>query len=132
MNISHFINQVKKWSNEMNDIDAVLLVGSYARGDEKAQSDVDLVMITTNKEKYLQQRFFDVFGTVKNYQIEYYGRVTSIRVWYEQNQLEVEFGITTPIWIKKPLDDGTKRVLFDVYKIIVDKKNYFNTFDIYS
>ena len=30
-----------------------------------------------------------------------------------------------PIWIEKPLDEGTYRLLSDGYKIIIDKENYF-------
>lgn len=55
---------------------------------------------------------------------QYYGTCTSIRVWYKNGQ-EIEFGIVDPAWMKKPLDTGTKKVLRDGYKVIVDTKHYF-------
>ena len=38
---------------------------------------------------------------------------------------EVEFGIVDPSWIAVPLDAGTYKVLSDGYKIIIDKRGYF-------
>jgi hypothetical protein len=60
------------------------------------------------------------FGLVKNKAIEDWGKVTSMRVWYEEG-LEVEFGLTAQDWIAQPLDEGTRKVLKDGYKILVDK-----------
>lgn len=125
MDISLFLNSIKQWANQNDDIKALILVGSYARGEAREDSDVDLVIITSNSDAYINNNFIDNFGKVKEFKKENWGRVTSIRVWYANNGLEVEFGITTPIWVDKPLDDGTFRVLSDGYKVIVDKENYF-------
>ncbi|MGH4124793.1 MAG: nucleotidyltransferase domain-containing protein [Clostridium sp.] len=125
MDISYFLNSVEEWVNHNEDIKSLILVGSYVRGESRVDSDVDLVMITTNPDLYINNCFADNFGKVINSQKENWGRVTSIRVWYDNNALEVEFGITTPIWIESPLDVGTFRVLSDGYKVIVDKENYF-------
>lgn len=124
MEISSFLNSVKQWANENEAIHSVILVGSYARGKEKEDSDVDLVIITSNPDLYFKDNFAGNFGEVLESKKEDWGRVTSIRVWYE-NGLEVEFGITTPIWVEKPLDGGTQRVLSDGYKVILDKEDYF-------
>ena len=43
------------------------------------------------------------FGQVEKYQTEDYGKLTSVRVWY-QNGVEVEYGFTTPDWAVPPLD----------------------------
>lgn len=125
MDISSFINDIKQWGNKNDDIRSIILVGSYARGEERDDSDVDLVIITSDTNKYLNNNFIDNFGKVEKYSKEDWGRVTSIRVWYSSSGFEVEFGITTPIWIEKPLDDGTLRVLSDGYKVILDKEDYF-------
>ena len=55
--------------------------------------------------------------------IEYYGACTSIRVWY-QDENEIEFGMVDHSWISLPLDSGTRKVLTEGYKIIIDKKHY--------
>ena len=125
MTIWDFLDKVKSYAEENDMINAVVLVGSYARGEEKEDSDVDLTIIsTTPKLLIADNQFIDSFGKVMKTQRENYGRVTSIRVWYENN-MEVEFGITSPLWISKPLDEGTFKILKDGYKVILDKKNYF-------
>lgn len=126
MDISYFLSEVKKWSEQKEDIKALILVGSYSRNKARIDSDVDLVIITTKPHIYINNLFMDVFGKVIKYEKEDWGKVVSIRTWYENNGLEVEFGITNPSWIEKPLDPGTFKVLSDGYKVIVDKEGYFN------
>jgi hypothetical protein len=66
---------------------------------------------------------------VVKFQKEDWGRVTSLRVWYDNSGLEVEFGVTTPVWMEKPLDEGTRRVLSDGYKVLLDKDAFFKDID---
>ena len=121
-----FINEIKQWGTENTNIKSIIIVGSYARGTNKATSDIDLIIITTNKDEMLNnQNFIELFGEVERTQTEYYGACTSVRVWYK-NGSEVEFGLVTPDWIAQPLDKGTYRVLSDGYNIIIDKNKYFN------
>jgi hypothetical protein len=95
-------------------------------GRTKKNSDVDLVLITTDKmDMVTNPSFIYEFAEVSKYQIEYYGACTSIRTLYK-NGLEVEFGLVEPSWIASPLDTGTYKVLANGYKILVDKKDYFN------
>lgn len=121
-----FINKIKQWGTENTNIKSIIIVGSYAKGTNKATSDIDLIIITTNKDEMLNnQNFIELFGEVERTQTEYYGACTSVRVWYK-NGPEVEFGLVTPDWIAQPLDKGTYRVLSDGYNIIIDKNKYFN------
>lgn len=120
-----FIKALKEWTEKQKDIESVIVVGSYARGTNKASSDLDLVLITSNKSEMVEsQAFVNFFGDVEDKQTEYYGACTSIRVWYK-NGMEVEFGIVEPSWIAVPLDSGTHKVLRDGYRIILDKKDSF-------
>ena len=121
-----FINEIKQWGTENTNIKSIIIVGSYARGTNKATSDIVLIIITTNKDEMLNnQNFIELFGEVERTQTEYYGACTSVRVWYK-NGPEVEFGLVTPDWIAQPLDKGTYIVLSDGYNIIIDKNKYFN------
>lgn len=123
--IENFINALKDFSANTPHIESVIIVGSYARGTNKESSDLDIVIITPNKSEMVRnQGFVQNFGEVYKKQTEYYGACTSIRVWYKNGQ-ELEFGIVEPSWIKKPLDTGTSKVLGDGYKIVIDKKDYF-------
>lgn len=126
MEFDEFIASIKNWGELSEEINAIVLVGSYARGTAKQSSDIDLVIITTEKEKLLSNSYvFNQFGKPMKTSREYYGAVTSIRIWYEDS-FEVEYGITDINWISVPLDYGTHRVLSDGYRVIVDKLNCFN------
>mgnify|MGYP001780637230 CR=1 FL=1 len=123
--VNNFINMLKEFSMNTPHIESVIVVGSYARGTNKETSDLDFCIITTNKNKMIDNPdFVKMFGTFEKMQTEHYGACTSIRVWYKDG-LEVEFGIVEPSWISVPLDSGTHKVLSDGYKVIVDKKQYF-------
>lgn len=117
-----FLNQVKQWGNEQPSIKAVFLVGSYARGEAREDSDIDFVILTENPQKYTDDAAFtQSFGAVEKVEKEDWGRVTSLRVWYRES-FEVEFGFSTPDWItEEPLDLGTLRVISDGAKIIFDR-----------
>ncbi|MDD4296354.1 MAG: nucleotidyltransferase domain-containing protein [Ruminiclostridium sp.] len=120
-----FIEMTKKWGINEPFVEAIILVGSFARGTHKADSDIDLVILTSNKQHYIDNtQIFSTFGLIDRSNIEFYGECTSIRIWYK-NGLEVEFGMVPLTWIDLPLDSGTERTLSDGYKILVDKKGMF-------
>lgn len=92
--IRDFLDAFVVWASDQSAVQAVALVGSYARGEARDDSDIDLVILTDQPQKYLEDsRWTERFGTVENHQTEDYGKLTSVRVWY-QNRLEVEYGIT--------------------------------------
>lgn len=120
--INGFLEKVRKWAATQSNIKAILLVGSYARRQAYDESDIDLVMLTDEPEKYLQDpSFAGTFGSIDRIEKEYWGRVTSFRIWY-QDGFEVELGITTPDWIfEDPLDAGTLRTITDGAEVVIDK-----------
>ncbi len=132
MNVEAFLFQVRDWAEQQQDISGVLLVGSYARGTARADSDVDLVILTVKPERYLNAiAFAERFGSVSKWEKEDWGRVTSLRLWYEDG-LEVEYGITRPDWVAQPLDPGTFRVVSDGARIVFDRDGslgWLNTYD---
>lgn len=130
MTIWSFLDKVKTYAEESDMINSVVLVGSYAREEAKEDSDINLVIISTTPRLLLEdENFINEFGKVTKVQKENYGRVTSIRVWYENN-MEVEFQVTSPLWISRPLDEDALKVLKDGYRVILDKRNYFTNMNI--
>ena len=120
-----FFDKLKEYARKTSHSESIVVVGSYARGTNTENSDLDLVILTSNKpDMAANQDFVQDFGEVYKQQTEYYGACTSIRVWYKDGK-EVEFGIVDPTWVSKPLDAGTHKVLSDGYKIVIDKKRYF-------
>jgi len=92
--IRNFLDTFVPWASAQEDIQAIALVGSYARGAARDDSDIDLVLLTDEPQKYLEDlKWMERFGPVEKHQTENYGKLISIRVWY-QNGVEVEYGIT--------------------------------------
>ena len=117
-----FIEDFMRWSKRRRDIRALALVGSYAREEATETSDVDLVIITEKPKRYLvNTEWIRIFGKVIAQKIEEYGKLTSLRVWYESG-LEVEYGFTTREWTTIPLDNGTKQVIDDGMRVLFEKE----------
>ena len=118
-------HEFKEWSEYQNDIKGVAVVGSYARGEYNSKSDIDIVIISTNKEFTLSiiQSDFHYSG-IKSCSLEEWGILTSLRVFYD-NGLEVEYGVVTDQWVIEPLDEGTKNVVNNGFKILTEKENTF-------
>jgi predicted nucleotidyltransferase len=122
IHVIDFIEDFMRWSRRRKDIRAVALVGSYARETATEISDVDLVIIAEKPEVYTTStEWIRVFGKAIAQQVEDYGKLISLRVWYESG-LEVEYGFTTRDWIKTPLDKGTKRVIDDGLRVLFEKE----------
>jgi hypothetical protein len=118
--ISAFLEAFCDWARSQSEIEAVAMVGSHARDAPKEDSDVDLVILTRVVDRYLRDRkWISLFGQVTQYRDENYGRVTSVRSFYE-NGLEVEYGFTTPDWADTPIDAGTLRVISQGMKVLHD------------
>jgi predicted nucleotidyltransferase len=119
---NQFIEQFTRWASGQADILAVALVGSHARNVAREDSDVDLVILTNVSQKYLaHDDWSSLFGVVSQKQIEDYGRLTSLRVWYESG-LEVEYGFTTPAWAETPLDEGTRKVIEGGMRVLFERQ----------
>ncbi len=119
------LEKFKEWSEQQTHIKGVAVVGSFARGDFHSNSDVDLTIISTNKELTLDiiKNEFN-FGNIESSSLEEWGILTSIRIFYG-NGLEVEYGVVTDQWVKEPLDEGTKNVVKNGFKVVTEKENIF-------
>jgi len=120
--VNRYLDEFAGWADAQPDIQAVALVGSYARNAATATSDIDLVLIASQPETYLQDvAWTRRFGQVRRQQVEDYGKVTSIRVWYTDGR-EVEYGITDEGWAALPLDEGTRRVISDGMRVLFERE----------
>jgi predicted nucleotidyltransferase len=116
-----FLKNFTRWAYAQADIQAAALVGSHARGSATETSDVDLVILARDPKHYLDnQDWIARFGDVLQTQIEDYGRLISIRVWYADGR-EIEYGLTDRSWAASPLDAGTRRVIEDGMHILFER-----------
>jgi predicted nucleotidyltransferase len=106
-----FLSEFSGWAASQPNILAVALVGSHARNEATDGSDVDLVIVAREPKSYLEDtRWAHRFGTIDRQQIERYGKVTSLRVWYLGSHA-VEYGFTDETWFAWPADDDTTKVI---------------------
>jgi len=121
--IRDFLDAFVVWASAQEDVQGIALVGSYARGMARDDSDIDLVILSNQPQKYLDNvKWTERFDVPEKQQTEDYGKLTSLRVWY-QNGREVEYGITTPDWAAIPLDEGTRRVIEDGMIVLFEQGN---------
>lgn len=119
--VGQFLNDFIAWAGAQPDIQAVALVGSYARNAATASSDVDLVVIVGNIDTYVQNTcWIEQFGVVERRRIEDYGKLVSVRAWYADGR-EIEYGITDASWAALPLDAGTQRVISDGMRVLFER-----------
>jgi predicted nucleotidyltransferase len=116
--LEEFLIQVRTWAAGEPDIGAVALVGSYARGEARPDSDVDLVILSSASERYFRDTaWVGAFGEPIRRQIEDWGIVQSLRVRYASG-LEVEFGFTDRSWGADPADQGTAQVIRSGLRVV--------------
>jgi predicted nucleotidyltransferase len=126
--IRDFLNAFVHWASPQENVQAIALVGSYARGEARDDSDIDLVILTDQTQKYLDDlKWIEHFGAVEKHQTEDYGKLTSVRVWY-QNGYELEYGITTPSWAATPLDAGTQEVIRGGMIVLFERGDFLSRY----
>ena len=125
--IDALLMQVTSWATSRPEIRAVVLVGSQAKRNARDDSDVDLVLLSERPADLLCDRTWtSLFGVVAREATEDWGRLTSVRVWYDDG-LEVEFGVTATDWASTA-DEGTLRVLHDGFRVLLDRDALFDPF----
>jgi predicted nucleotidyltransferase len=120
--VRRFVTSFTEWASQRDDILAVLLVGSQARGTATPSSDVDLVIVAVRPEEYLRDHgWTNTFGQPTRNAVEAYGKLMSIRAWYDSG-LQVEFGFGDATW---PFDPGSQAVMADGKKVLLDRNRFF-------
>ena len=121
MEPARLLDKITDWAKN-NRVTGLALIGSYARDEARADSDIDLILLTPDPQAYIRHSdWIKSFGRVKSYQVEDWGLVTSLRAFYEDG-LEVEFGLASPEWAKIPLDPGTSEVISGGMQILFDRE----------
>ena len=125
--IETLLRELAAWADTRPEIRSIALVGSHANGTARPESDVDLVILSERPHEILNDlTWIKQFGTVVRKEIEHWGRLDSVRVWYD-DCLEVEFGVTTVEWASIP-DEGTLAVLNKGFRVLHDRDALFDRF----
>ena len=123
-NLTDFLDQVTRWAESQSNCAALALVGSHARGEARPDSDIDLVLLVEKPNKYLEDlSWIHTFALPIRTQIEKWGKVQSVRVWYFDD-LEVEFGLAELDWVSSPLDKGTASVISEGCQVLYERDGF--------
>jgi predicted nucleotidyltransferase len=105
---------VVRWARQRADIVGVALVGSWARSQARMHSDIDFVLLTPSKDRYVVEDEWAAEAVSQSADIittEEWGPLTERRVRLPSG-LEIEFGFAPPSWAATaPVDPGTARVV---------------------
>ena len=102
------------------NIEGVALAGSHASGKASETSDVDLIIVSSERDQYLRSHsWLSLFGKVESLRNETWGDVETLRATYTDG-LEVEYNFAEPAWADVPVDPGTRRVVKEGFRILLD------------
>lgn len=117
------MSMVKEWLIKTDEVILGLLIGSYARGEQREDSDVDYIIMVNNMNQFIEDTHWtSKFGEVVSIQQEIYEEVTALRVYYTED-IELEFGFVLEDWLSQPLKETTKEALNNGKKVLKDTKN---------
>jgi hypothetical protein len=121
--VDHLVADLTSWAQSRSDVQALALVGSYARGAPRIASDVDLVVIAEAYERLAADPAW--FGRLRPASTLIRARAWGPlleRRYRLRSGLHVELGFVSPTWIELPLDPGTRRVLGDGHRALHDPR----------
>jgi hypothetical protein len=117
------LNRVKAWVTDQPDIRAVGLAGSWARGEARMSSDVDLVVLTDDSDRYIKKSAWIELATGQHGQIirtQSWGPLIERRV-KEPSGFLIEFGFAPTSWASiDPLDPENARIVAEGFKVLYD------------
>lgn len=124
------IEKVTQWASHRTDLIAVALVGSWARGLARIDSDIDLMFLTANSSSFRQDETWMneiswaiISAEIDDWEDKDYGILWSRHIYLDDKTV-IEFSFGFPSWASvDPIDAGTFRVINDGCQILYDPKN---------
>lgn len=125
--VEQLIGALKAWSATEPRVKGVALVGSWANGRAHAESDVDVVCLVSEPERFRADSSWmgaidwKVAGLTAGHWSDCdYGRACSRHLTFDGGA-EVEMSFVAPDWASPdPVDPGTRRVACDGMRVVHD------------
>ena len=113
--------RIQEWAVTRPDVVALVLAGSFAHGEARMNSDVDILMLTNDKQPYVEgEEWISELGGLRLTKTDQWGPMTERR-FVLPSGLEVEMGFAPPSWAATdPVDRGTRQVVEDGISILHD------------
>ena len=117
--VSLLLVMLRDWAKRRPGVVAVGLAGSWARGEARMDSDVDIALVTEDLEPYLAgHEWIRELGGVRIVQSRRWGPMMERR-FVTPSGLEVEMGVGLPSWLD-PADEGVRRTVEDGVSVVYD------------
>jgi aminoglycoside 6-adenylyltransferase len=118
------LTNIAAWAGRRSDVRAVGVAGSWARGEPEMTSDLDVVVLTDDQNRYADDALWVAAAVGEDAPIvrtQQWGIATERRVRLASG-FEVEFNFAPRSWAAiDPYDEGTARVVRAGFKVIVDR-----------
>jgi len=128
--LEQILAAIAAWARSRADIHGLALVGSWARGSARRDSDIDLVVVVPDPQKFRSDEHWLseidwTGGRVADWHDADYGSAWSRHVELEPHY-RIEFTFCAPSWAATdPIDTGTADVVSGGCRILVDKMQLF-------
>jgi mannose-6-phosphate isomerase-like protein (cupin superfamily) len=119
--VGALIARLDGWARGRPEVVAVGLVGSWARGEARMDSDLDVVLLAEDREPFVRDdAWVHALAGTGLVRTRGWGPVTERR-FVLPSGFEVELGVAPPTWAATdPVDGGTRRVVTDGMSIVYD------------
>jgi predicted nucleotidyltransferase len=121
------------WAQQQRSCRALAVAGSWAGDTAQPTSDLDLLILTSDLPKWTTQAMWlselarHLGLPYLEAELEAYGVARSWRAWFGRN-VELELTFAELSWANvSPLDPGTRRVVSDGIRPLVDKDGLLRT-----
>lgn len=128
--VDNILAPIAAWARSRADILGLAVVGSQARGTARPDSDIDVVVLTPEPERFrsdalwLAEIDWRDQAITDSYDAQY-GSAWSRHVQL-QSSSQIEFTFCTPSWTAtNPIDPGTLTVVSGGCRVLVDKARLF-------
>jgi predicted nucleotidyltransferase len=119
--VRRLLGAVRDWGALRPDVRALGLVGSWARGTPRMDSDIDVLLLTDDVARYVERDDW-IHGLAAEQVVRTtaWGPIVERRLRYPSG-LELEVGIGRPDWaFVDPVDAGTRHVVREGLRILHD------------
>lgn len=108
--------------NRYPEIAAIALFGSHARGTARPDSDIDILILTADIERFFtDDDYISNIGRFRYARRENWcGLLETIRAFYRQENGNLEFNLALPSWADLPVNNDARRIAKDGMKILYD------------
>ena len=126
--VKAIIGAIAAWAVRRDDIRAMALIGSWARGNPQQTSDIDLLLLSDHHDEYRRRRKWltEIDFKRAGFQLRSSNTVVYGVAWSRHLHLlpaaEVELTFAKCSWARThPIEAGTRVVVKDALRIILDK-----------